>query len=1347
MMDDHANDTASFDWLSYVPQYLVADLEKAVSAVSGESERRFTAVTLFADVSGFTAISEALGKSGRRGTEELTDILNSYFDPMIKLIRSFGGYVGKFGGDAMTVLFPYQARNRQAVVRRAIQCALEMQTNMDRYEHMQTSVGPFSLAMKAGLGMGMVYVATVGDADFRLEYIIAGAALDQCADAEHHANPGEVVVADALLPFSGEVIVQEHRDTFSRIERLQRRARAKSLPVLTAVSPHTSEIVSTFIHPSVVSRLRLGQAGFVNEHRMVTVLFVRFVGFEYDADPDVGKKLHTYLTNVIRLTKKYDGYLNKVDMGDKGSKYIILFGAPISHEEDEERAIRCALALATLPVSVSIGINTGFVFAGQVGSAVRQEYTVMGDPVNLAARLMQAAPPDTIYVSEATRSRVNAEFEWQTLPPLSMKGKTEPVQAFAVGGTQTDVTNVLAEPRYRLPLIGRDRERPFLTQLLADIETGNGRILGLTGAAGVGKSRLNAELIRQAQNAGYAVFGGACQSYGQNASYLVWQPIWRKFFELSPDGSLPQQLQQLRNFLTPMDPRVDRRLPLLRDVLNIPLPDNNLTQALEPQLRMELMRAFLLDCVRYRARQQPFLLVLEDGQWMDPLSRALLEYVGRNSGSLPILIVILYRPAESGQTSPFQWAARVSQAHRLELDDLSEEDAKALVLTKMRQLWPHIAAYSERLIAQIIKKAQGNPFYLEELVNYVHDHQLNPADESVVAQLAIPDSLHSLIISRIDRLTEVEQTTLKVASVIGRLFSAQWVWGSYPQLGSETAVRTYLDTLNRLDLTPLYQPEPELEYLFKQITTQEVAYESLAYATRSRLHHALGEYLETTYADNLSPFINVLAFHFGQSNDTDKQRIYFRQAGDAAKEAFANDTAVSYFERLLPICDQPEQSVVNLQLGEVWQHTGEWGKAETAYRQAVQLAQAADDQLLIAKSELALASLLLLARSQAVNTIYEMLNSALSRFQALGDEAGVGQVVEQLGFAYLQQGDYEQSREYSQQRLHIARNFGDQIGISKAYENIGLSYLEQGLHHEAAENLQHSLTIAVEYEYQVGVILASNDLAGAYWQQGDFTQALAYLQQARDAAREIGYKEIVGITAGNAGSVYQFHGDSDGALLCFHQALQVAQELGDRPNVLTFTYNIAYVFAHQQQYALAEAVAQFALNLARDMEIGYILSRSLYLLAEIEFDQAHYAQAQQWNEEALTVATETAVLDTQFKAELMAIGLDYRLGVMDGETAVLAYQRLLPTLEDESERAAVHYEIWLLDGSQDENWETAVRLYSQLYSQSPQYEFRQRYQTLTGNDLPAPPPLPTPDIVVETDENLLVLLQRVGVLI
>ena len=203
------------------------------------------------------------------------------------------------------------------------------------------------------------------------------------------------------------------------------------------------------------------------------------------------------------------------------------------------------------------------------------------------------------------------------------------------------------------------------------------------------------------------------------------------------------------------------------------------------------------------------------------------------------------------------------------------------------------------LVEQVTTKAQGNPFYIEELINFMHDRGLNPHDPAAFQMLELPDSLYSLVMSRIDQLREDEKTTLKVASVIGRLFKARWLWESYPQLGAPELVKGYLKTLSSLDLTPLDRPEPELEYFFKHNITQAVAYDSLAFATREQLHEGVGQFIERAYADRLSQYVDILAHHYGHSRNVAKQRHYFRQAGDAAKAAYANEAAIDYYQRFI----------------------------------------------------------------------------------------------------------------------------------------------------------------------------------------------------------------------------------------------------------------------------------------------------------------------------------------------------------------------------------------------------------------------------------------------------------------
>ncbi|NJN43345.1 MAG: adenylate/guanylate cyclase domain-containing protein [Anaerolineae bacterium] len=268
---------------------------------------------------------------------------------------------------------------------------------------------------------------------------------------------------------------------------------------------------------------------FINEHRKVIVLFARFDNLDYEGDSEAGKKLQHYFSQVIDIVHGYGGYLNKIDMGDKGSKYIVVFGAPIAYEDDVERALHCALELQGIPdFQVQIGINSGYVYCGLVGSVIRQEYTVMGDVVNLSARLMEAAKRGEILISEGTYSESEG-FTWTDLPTIQVKGKSAPVLVYALKGGKKKNVIKLQEPQYSMPMVGRVFELGVAEKLLKLSKEGRGQILGVTADAGMGKSRLSAEIIRVALENNFHGFGGECVSHGTKISYLVWQTYFGHF--------------------------------------------------------------------------------------------------------------------------------------------------------------------------------------------------------------------------------------------------------------------------------------------------------------------------------------------------------------------------------------------------------------------------------------------------------------------------------------------------------------------------------------------------------------------------------------------------------------------------------------------------------------------------------------------------------------------------------------------------------------------------------------------------------------------------------------------------
>jgi adenylate cyclase len=769
-------------WRSFVPHHVLSDLYRHPRRSPIGREQRMAVVALFADVSGFTAVSEALARTGKHSAEELTAILNRYFEPMIALVESYGGIIGKFGGDAMTILFPFDAARVDATVRRAIQCAADMQGRMGDYVDMPTSVGAFSLAMKAGLAMGEVLCTTVGDLAARLEYIIAGHVLDACAEAEHHAGKGEVVVHNDLLAFAADALVVEARDDFTCVAGLGAAEPPAPLAELKEPTARAIATIAAYLHPALAEGLRANQLGFINEHRHVVVMFVRFGGFDYDHDPEVNPRLQSYFGAVVDRIQHYDGYLNKIDMGDKGSKYIVLFGAPVAHEDDAERALRCALELRDLaPETTAIGINAGLVFCGLVGSSRRREYTVMGDPVNLAARLMQAARPGQIMAGANAQQAAVEPFSWADLLALQVKGKSAPVAVWELQGLRSSQQPGLSEPRYSLPLVGRRPELALAGERLRQAARGRPAIIGITAEAGMGKSRLGSAVIEQARQQGMLIYAGACQSFGTRTSYLVWHTIWQEFFELDPHADLAEHSDRLGSALARIDPRLVARLPLLGPVLNLPLPENDFTRALDGQLRTELTRALLLACLRARAAGQPLLFVLEDMHWSDSLSLDLLEFLARNGDHHPVVFLLLYRLLDGDH--PIKRLMRLGHAREIVLAEFSPGEAAALIRLKLTQHFGPAQAMPDVLVERINGRASGNPFFIEELLNYIRDRGIDPSDSAAVEGLDLPNSLQNVIISRIDQLLSEEKITLKVASVIGRLFRARWLWGGLPEPG------------------------------------------------------------------------------------------------------------------------------------------------------------------------------------------------------------------------------------------------------------------------------------------------------------------------------------------------------------------------------------------------------------------------------------------------------------------------------------------------------------------------------------------------------------------------------------
>ncbi|HEX2782622.1 MAG TPA: tetratricopeptide repeat protein, partial [Ilumatobacteraceae bacterium] len=1041
--------------------YLAGDRRRALSE-GRELSDRVWGTALFADVSGFTPLTEALAHElgPQRGAEELTAHLNRVFHAVIDDVDRYGGEVIYFGGDAITCWLDGDDG------RRGTACGLAIQRTMSSVGTIRTPAGTeVILSIKVAVAVGSARRFVVGDPAIQLIDVLAGRLVDELADAERLAGKGEVVLARSTMDSLGDhVAVSELRQDD------ESRATAGVLSVLLVdvdeVEPIPStaglgeELVRPWILPAVYERLVSGRGEFLAELRSAYPVFLRFGGIDYDLDPDAAGKLDDFVRRSQNILSEYGGNLLHVILGDKGAYLCAVFGTPHAHEDDATRAAAAALDLLALEretaaTDLQIGITHGRIRSGAYGHPSRRTFTCLGDAVNLSARLMSKAPAGQVYISEEVHEALNERLDRHVVGDITVKGKADPVRVLSVVGFRRG--SAKREIRYPLPMVGRDAEMGVFARAVDDVAGGQGRVVAVAAEAGRGKSRLVAEVVRTLAIAGIAVAWGEAQNLGRTTSYLVWRDVWRTLLGVDDDVDEDSQRQEVLRRLSAISKDHARRGPLLATVIGVGIDDNDLTRTFDAKLRKTSLESLLVDLLRARAASGPLAIVLEDCHWIDQLSRDLLEELVLASASLPVLFVLAYRPADAPGGG--LGLERVPSYQELNLAELGANDAHLVLRAKLEQLFGAAVNPAPELVEFIIQRAQGNPFYLEELINFVHGRGIDPADRAAFRRLDIPDTLLRLVQSRIDMLAEAPRTALKVASVIGPTFETPFVQGVYPDLGSLDEVEARFEVARQADLVRVDRPE-DRAWLFRHVIARDVAYDSLPFAMRAQLHDRAGAYVEAADPQSIERNLDLLAYHYWLGQDDAKKRDYTVRAGIAAQTRYANDAAAEYFQRALPLVPESERAAVLRRLGKVLEVRGGWAEAEASYREAVQLCERFGDEEGQARAHTDLAESL--RKQGRFEEARQELGEAGAIFSRIDDDAGVALVLHLQGTLASQQGHYEAARAAYEQSLQVRERLGDQAGVGSLLSNLALVAENEGDIERAQTMNERALAIREE---------------------------------------------------------------------------------------------------------------------------------------------------------------------------------------------------------------------------------------------------------------------------------------------
>jgi predicted ATPase/class 3 adenylate cyclase len=820
---------------------------------------------LFADIYGFTPLAERLSHRGPQGAEELWRLLNDYFGEMLALVAAHQGDTLRFAGDALLAYWPGEGSGRTGATHRAAACALALQERLRPLVAGSSGVTPPSLRVALTQGDAVGALLDSGGVSHAL---VGGPAIDEVVRALASAEPGESVVTQAAWS-----LLQARAGAEPTYDGLCWHLRRTDPLTLTpaAEPPAADDALASFVPLPARERLAAGHGAWIGELRQVSILFAQPGGLD-QTQADAPARLQAAVDDALRVAVRFQGHVHEVGIDDKGAVLILAFGLPPHGPENTaERGVRAALeleaALTARGHRASIGVTTGLCYCGVIGSPLRRSFAIVGDPMNLAARLMEsAADPAAVgprVLCDASSARGSgARLALDALAPLRLKGKARPVPVFRPAGLRADAARRLA------PLVGRHAECEAIDHALRQLAAGvPPPTLLFVGDAGMGKSRLVHELLRRAEAAGVRVLAGGGVAIEAGTPYYAWHAPLVRLLGL-PAGAAPSERHAA--LLARLGPARADRAPLLEAVLPLGLADTPVTAALSGQPRAAATRELLVALLAEHAAAGPGAVVLEDAHWFDPASWALALEVAQRVPNL--WLVLTLRPLGDVPPAELQALSQAPRGRVCLLPPLDDAQTLALVCTRLG-----VDALPPEVAPLVCKRAGGLPLFAEELgialvdtgVVEIADGRCRMRHGIDPASLALPDTVQGIVTARIDRLAPREALAAKVGSVIGTTFAAELLRDVHPVRDDVDHLQVVLQRLRDADITVLEAPEPEA-YAFKHVITRDVVYNLMLFAQRRQLHQAVAEWYESRFGDDRPDLLALLAHHWARAGQVPK---------------------------------------------------------------------------------------------------------------------------------------------------------------------------------------------------------------------------------------------------------------------------------------------------------------------------------------------------------------------------------------------------------------------------------------------------------------------------------------------
>jgi len=1068
---------------------------------------------VFVDVSGFTRLSERLARKGGEGAEHLTDAINGCFSTLLADAYANGGSLLKFGGDALLVWFEGDDHPL-----RACTAAMAMRTTLRRVGRIRAGGTEIILRMSAGVHTGNFQMFLVGKS--HREFLIAGPDSTKAVEMEALASAGQVLVSPETAASLPRRALGAHLGPGVLLARSP--SAHNFAPEEERHSPDDDAVLRCL---STEVRAHVLAAPATPEHRTAVVAFVQFGGLAEliteGGTSRAARALGELIDAVEEAADLFQACFLGSDVAAGGGKLILTSGAPRAVGDDAERMLLTLRHIVEQPrqLRVRVGVNRGRVFAGEIGPHYRRTYSVMGDTVNLAARLMAEAPWEAVYATEGVLTRSQTKFERTRLEPFMVKGKSQPIEAWTVGGLARSRASHGASES--VPLIGRDAEYATLRDALVDAGRGKGAVIEIIGETGSGKSRLLAEAQHLAD--GFRFAHTICENYRRSVPYVVWRDILRQLLGLhwdDPDevvaAAIRSQPEAVGRGLLPWLPLLaiafDVQVPMTREVSDLG-PDHRAAKLHEVVLR------FLGPWLAV-----PTLIEIEHVHFMDDASVALLQAIARQVEGSSWVIAVTRRDVTGGFVG----------RDGLFSSQISLGPLPANAMIALAESTPEASRVPPHVLELAVERAGGSPEFLLDLLAAAAD-----------GSGELPDSIDAAASARIDELDPRDRVLVRRASVLGLCFHRRLLRYVLDAEMPEPDERTWSR------ITAVFADDGDGYTRFKRPAMREVAYEGLPFRLRRRLHAAVGEALEPGLGRDADADPAVLSLHFILAGDHQRAWQYARMGAERASARFAHADAARMYRRALEA--GREARVGDTDLAGVWEALGEAlaqvgepvaaGRALTAARRLIAGDPVTEARLYFRHGRIAEGSALSAAlrwMRRGLRTLEQVPGREAARWRAT--------MIAELAWIRQRQRRYRDAERLCREALSVGRSAGELRAEARACYTLDWALFEQG----RAGELGHSSRALEIYrelgdpENEANVL---NNLGGfAYW-QGRWEEAVGLYLQASACSERSGNAADAADAAANVGEIRSDQGRLDEAEASLRRAVRVWSSTGQQASV------------------------------------------------------------------------------------------------------------------------------------------------------------------------------------------------------